>query len=384
MTWRAYFIETKTGLKGPEIEMSTNGRWDVRLNGHENCTVTVQKDSLRGIDREWWSFMRGGILLTFTTYDGVERPIIAGPIRGFPSEYTDSMSFAVGGIRDLLECRTFIGGGRENKRAPSIAEARELMKKSLTFTDSCPAYMAQYLTLLSMDQVGADLPIRIATPAPAKGGGHQRTFAYHKVAQSFIDTILTDLSDEEGGPDIMFRPEWMDANQTHIRWAMHTGNDVSPYIPQSYFMDIDTTSRHTPASEVSLEVGGEGSVATRVWATGDGEGSAIAVAVRESYSSHANGVPLIERHTSHQGVTELSTLSARAGAGVTLAPTVELHLSLDCQDERAPLGLWSVGDVMRVTVEDWFYLPRGTYNMRIIRAQGDLDSSHATLYLQED
>ena len=30
--WRAYLIETMSGLKGPEVEMSTNGRYDIILN----------------------------------------------------------------------------------------------------------------------------------------------------------------------------------------------------------------------------------------------------------------------------------------------------------------------------------------------------------------
>ena len=47
--WRAYLIETMTGAVGREVEMSTDGRYDIRLNEIEEVQATVQKSSLRGL-----------------------------------------------------------------------------------------------------------------------------------------------------------------------------------------------------------------------------------------------------------------------------------------------------------------------------------------------
>ena len=85
--WRAYLIETMSGLVGPEVEMSTNGRLDITLNQIGSATVTVQKSSLEGITTRWLRPWAQGFLLTLEVDAlGGEVPVFAGPITAPPDE----------------------------------------------------------------------------------------------------------------------------------------------------------------------------------------------------------------------------------------------------------------------------------------------------------
>src|SRR5699024_12289090 len=103
--WRAYLIETMSGLKGPEVEMSTNGRYDIILNQAGAATVTVQKSSLDGITKRWLRPWAHGFVLTLESEAMGEVPVFAGPITAPPDEYVDSLSFSVSGIRSIFEHR---------------------------------------------------------------------------------------------------------------------------------------------------------------------------------------------------------------------------------------------------------------------------------------
>lgn len=376
--WRAYLIETMTGLIGAEVEMSTNGRHDMVLNQAGAATVTVQKSSLATIESRWLRPWAQGIMLTFETESEGELPWFAGPITAPPAEYTDSLSFSVSGIRSIFE-RRFL-----SDRDYALDEMADFKNGKVVYEDTHLAYIAQDIVRKGMDKTGGYLPIRFATSVPSSGGGHERTYNNYDVANNNIHKRLSELSDVIGGPDVMFRPEWAGAgNRRFMRWAMHTGTAHSPVIPQSWEMVIDGSAPQPQISELTMNVDGS-HYATRSYATGSGQGSGIAMAMRESAAALRDQHPLLESADAYSSVTKTSTLADYARAAVDIRPFVEIHVSIDGSDSRSPLGRWQVGDTAVLKPGSWLTIPDREVRLRILRVTGDFDTPFVTIYFQED
>lgn len=373
--WRAYLIETMSGLKGPEVEMSTNGRYDIILNQAGAATVTVQKSSLEGITSRWLRPWAQGFVLTLESEAMGEVPVFAGPITAPPDEYVDSLSFSVSGIRSIFEHRFLL---KEDYNAASLTALRE---SKLTYKDKSLAYIAQDIVKKGMAKQGGYLPIRFATNPGT--GKNTRTYHGYDLENNRIDKRLTELSNVIGGPDIMFIPEWTDSTQQFVRWAMYTGTPGYPPISQAWTMVLDAGAPEPHISELSMNVDGS-HYATRAYATGTGEGAGIAMRMEDNKSLLRDGHPLLENSTSYPSVSETSTLAAYAIAGTNIHPMVELHATVDIADERSPAGRWIVGHEALIKPGPWTTISNLEKPLRIIRAAGDFDSTHSTLYFQEE
>ncbi len=374
--WRAYLIETMTGLKGPEVEMSTDGRLDITLNRIGSATVTVQKSSLEGITARWFRPWAQGFLLTLEVEAlGGEVPVFAGPITSPPDEYPESLSFSVSGIRSIFEHR-FV-----TLEDYSASELTPLRKSKVTYTDRSLSYIAQDIVRKGMAKEGGYLPIRFATNPGA--GTSSRTYNGYDLENNRVDKRLAELSDVIGGPDIMFVPEWADGSRQYIRWAMHTGTPAYPPIAQTWTMVIDAGAPEPQVSELSMNVDGS-HYATRSYATGTGEGAGIAMRMYDDKALLRDGHPLLEDTASYPSVSQTSTLAAHARAGTSIKPMVELHATIDISDHRSPYGQWMVGHNAIVKPGPWHTIKNIEKPLRIVRMAGDLDSPHMTLYFQEE
>src|SRR5690606_33033533 len=132
--WKAYLIETMTGLVGQEVEMSTNGRLEITLNEIEQATITVQKSSLAGVSARWLRPWAQGFLVTLSTWYGDERPVFAGPIKGPPADHPDSLSFTVAGIREIFKYRILLAEDFSSSQINELRKSRvDYMNKSLAF-----------------------------------------------------------------------------------------------------------------------------------------------------------------------------------------------------------------------------------------------------------
>src|SRR5690606_15481094 len=230
--WRAYLIETMTGLKGAEVEMSTNGRLDIVLNQAGSATVTVQKSSVEDIPPRWFRPWAQGFLLTLEVEAlGGEVPVFAGPITAPPDEYVDSLSFSVSGVRAIFEHRFLL------KEDYNAAQLTPLRKSTLTYKNMSLAGIAQDIIKKGIAKRGGYLPLRFATNPGT--GTNTRSYPGYDLENNRIDKRLNELSNVIGGPDIMFVPEWADKYQQHIRWAVYTGTPGYPPISQDWTMVLD-------------------------------------------------------------------------------------------------------------------------------------------------
>lgn len=373
--WRAYLIEVMTGLRGPEVEMSTNGRLDMILNSSGSATVTVQKSSLEGISARWFRPWAQGFLLTLEVADE-EVPVFAGPITSPPDEYPESLSFSVSGIRSIFEHRFLTA-----RDFPST-QLTELRQSTVEYTNRSLAYIAQDIVKKGMDKQGGYLPI-VFPVNPGTGTSQRTDYHGYDLENNRIDKRLTELSDVIGGPDIMFVPEWADEYQQYVRWAMLTGTPGYPPIAQDWTMVIDAGAPEPQISELSMNVDGS-HYATRAYATGSGEGAGIAMRMYDDQRLLRDGHPLLENTTSYPSASNTSTLANYARAGTSINPTVELHATIDIADSRSPYGQWMVGHEAIVKPGPWHTIPNLEKPLRILRMAGDLDTTHMTLYFQEE
>lgn len=373
--WRAYLIETMTGLRGAEVEMSTNGRFDITLNRAGAATVTVQKSSLAGITSRWLRPWAQGILLTLESDALGEVPVFAGPITAPPAEYVDSLSFSVSGIRSIFEHR-FVTDR-------DYGTDYDAMRKSkLVYKDKQGAWIAQDLVRRGIEKSGGYLPIRFATKVP-EAGSVSITYNGYDLENGTVDKRMAELTNRRGGPDILFVPEWADETQQYIRWAMHTGTEAYPPIAQDWTMMLDAGAPEPHISELSMNVDGS-HYSTRHFATGSGEGAGLAIAVDDDRRLLRDGHPLLEGTTAYPTVTEYGTLIDYARAGTDIRPWVELHATVGIADSRSPYGQWLVGHTAVIKPGPWHTIPDLEVPRRILRMAGDLDTTHATLYFQED
>lgn len=372
--WRAYLIETMTGLKGAEVEMSTDGRFDLILNQAGSATVTVQKSSLEGITARWLRPWAHGFVLTLESEALGEVPIFAGPITAPPDEYTESLSFSVSGIRAIFEHR-FVA---DKDYGPDITG---LKKSKLVYTNRSYAYIVQDLVRRGMDKEGGQLPIRFATDPGT--GVYEREYLGYDLENNTVDKRISELSDVINGPDVMFVPEWTNSTKQYVRWALYTGTPAYPAISQDWTMVIDGSAPYPQISELSMNTDGS-HYATRHYATGAGEGSGLAMRMSENKDWLRDKHPLLEGTTSYPSIVKPESLSPYAVAGVVKSPLVEIHATVDIADDRSLYGRWMVGHNAILKPGKWFTISDREVTLRTVRLAGDLDSTHATIYFQEE
>lgn len=358
--WHLYSLLTTTGEVGSELD-PTSGSWSIELNKTESLQATVKKSKLRGRQEKWWHPWSGGLLLTFTSNDGVERPIVAGPITDWGAESRDELSFTGAGIRAIFEHRTVWA---------------DLAYKDMTYGD-----IAWALIQHGMDRSGGSLPI--VHGIPQETGRYQRTYEKWNLQNNTIDKRLTELSEVINGPDMMFRPRWVDDTHRRIEWVLVHGTAFSPYIPQDWQPDFDTTAAASGVQSPSIRSTGK-SLRSRIWYTGAGEGEGIVREYAEDLTDLEEGMPFLEEVFSDSDQDTPEILRNKAGGALATASHMvdQVTFSVRANSTKAPWGSYFVGDTASVTLKGWISVPDGTRNMRIIKANGGLDMA-VTLDFQE-
>ena len=366
--WRAYLVHTSTGQVGPQIDPD-GGSWSIELNGVETGQVTVRKADLGRVPAKWFTPWWGSVLLTYT-HQGIERPIVAGPITGWSAETAEALTLEFSGIRRVLERRTV------------TVEYPDGMNVDAKFANVSLGTLAWRIVDLALDKPGGRLPIIHGTPD--ESGTESRTFYAWDVANLNAETALQEVIDTEGGPDVMFRPTFTDDSHSFLRWVMVHGTKASPVIGQTFVPDWDTTPAKSMVESVSLQSSAD-HLATRVWATGAGEGKGTLVRVATDATFLEAGGVFLETVYSEPDRTNGNALLAYAkGQLQTLGDMIDqVSLGVRASDARAPLGSWFVGDKAAVTLAGWLSIPDGTHQMRIIGASGDLEDA-VTIQFQED
>lgn len=361
--WKVYSLRTITGEVGSELD-PVSGSWSVELNKVEDFSVTVKKNDLLRRERLWWFPWSGGVLFTYTGEDGIENPIVAGPIVDYGTETSDELSFSCGGIRKILEHRTIW---------------QTLEYRSMTYGD-----IAWSLVQHGLDRPGGGLPI--VRDFPSETGRYERTYEGWNLANNGIDKRLTELSEVINGPDIMFRPRWVDgSNHQKIEWVMVHGTALSTSIPQTSTPDFDMTSAASDVLEPSIKSSGT-RIRQRVWCTGAGEGEGVARAFAQDLTTIENeySIPFLEDVISDADQNKEYVLRAKAEGALRAQSQIidQLTFKSYTHSSKNQLGSFNVGDTANITMRGWINIPDGTRSMKLLKMNGDF-SDVVTLDFQE-
>lgn len=207
------------------------------------------------------------------------------------------------------------------------------------------------------DATRFNLPIALPT---GSSGGVSRTFEGYNLPT--VASVLSDLMDDEGGPDVDFAPRWYDDGQ--LEWEMRAG------AVNTGFWEWDVTAEKSQASGLKYRTDGA-MMANRVVAVGEGSEKKMLLSVVDQ-SATSSFLPLdaVIQHKEKGKASELPSI-ARSYLATHSKPTKQA--SMDVQmDGDFSVDMLQLGGTVRWKVERDRFLTDGWRNSRLIEYSGDL------------
>lgn len=370
MTWRAYLARTMDGATGRALVV-TGGSVTITLNGIEEIRVECSRASLAGVERHWWSPGSGAVLVTWEGDEG-EVPIAAGRIDAPVGEDRahKTITITASGPGAILADRTVLD------RDYSPGEEDAAKTSTIYWSGVSLGSMVGRIVQAACAKRNGWLPIVVP---PVQYTSHERTYEGWNLGNNNAWKRIQELTEVIGGPDVMFRPRWVDSDHTAFEWALATGTEDQPGIAQQGPILWDSTSHDSPVE--SITVTSTAALAHRVYATGSGEGAGIALAIADA--PLPEWMPLVEAVIADSDADHDPLLREKAAAALVTQPLDQLDMQVSSRGQGA-FGTWHVGDLVDVQVEGWLHVPDGVHQARLIAATFDLGSEVATVKCQPE
>lgn len=394
MSWSVYLFQTVSGQLGPRIEPSQLD-WEIEVNGIENISMTLAKSEIPKFAPNtpyldpWW----GGVAVLWNN-----RPIVAGPITTRPQEDFYTLRVNAKGIRSLLARRQAVpdmvnwnnlndkdyvanwsSDGVNSKVAPKETTTK--------FQNKTYASLARMAVELSMTKIGGKLPIDFMVPItkftdPSKepdgtyikpeNRPHHRRWAGWEGMNVNVDSILTELSEVDNGPDILFIPI---LKGNRIRWQMWTGkNDTFPEFVGEHEPMWDTTANQGTISNLTLQLSGSKQT-NRAFAIGGGSNGGQPLAMAQDLNKIRAGYPLLESFETFPQFTKngKSVLQTKAKESLRADDKPRHQLTGTVRVEGPPeVGTFWPGHYGKLITQGWYGLSNGTVRAKILSISGDL------------
>lgn len=237
--------------------------------------------------------------------------------------------------------------------------------------------IAAQILAISMEQnpLGGDLPVVL--PPQQLGTAHTRT--YHGYNLGWIGDDLRELTKVINGPDLRLRPRYKEGVDNYVEWVFEYGN---PLLQQAG-PDWRWSAAGDKSPLIDFGVDQDGSdVATKVWASGSGQGTSMRLASATDTELLNGGWPYLEAEVSSSSEENLGPLQELADQvqEEQRVPwdtwTVEVRA-----DQRPKLGTYQPGDwaVVRTPEGHPILDPNELTRVRILAVDG---SSSQTVSLQ--
>lgn len=382
MVWRVYLGLTMQGALGPELDVSA-GSITHTLNDHDALTVTFSRESIRGVPREWWSYRSGCLVATYTDASAVERIISACPVSSAPVEdhQAGTITLEGKGLGWILEDRVILDHDYDNTTLTDLRDGRVEAGEGRTWA----AVIGAVLRTATELKRQAYLPL--VRPAANTAGKHEYTWYNWDLANNGAWARIKEVLDADDGPDMAFRPEWVDDAHTHFRWNAIVGSDEQLTLPQDGELYLDATVPGTDVATIEVK-SDPATMCHRVYATGAGEGKGIAMGLAE-VAAIPDYMPIIERVYSDTGIERDAVdgtsqkLNAAAKAQLKSSSVEELSITINADPGRLPVGTWWCGETALVRTADWLTVPDGEYRLRLLSVAYTLGSDMVTMDCQE-
>lgn len=203
-------------------------------------------------------------------WDGI--PIEGGPIGENVTITMDGYQLTVDSFSKMLRDRYLV----PEDFAP---------KKQIAYKDLSLGTLAMRAIQVGVQKPAGGLPVQLP---PVETGDRTQVWKAYNVASLSVRDKVESLSDEDGGPDIAFRPKVLD--DTHFVWEIVHGSKTEPYLGQSTVHDFEEGSPDVEELTATLSAA---YVTHRVYAVGGGND--VATPVEREESLPVEGWPLIER-----------------------------------------------------------------------------------------
>lgn len=384
--WRVYLGATMTGALGPELPVEwSSSSVKMVLNDHDQVKVVTRTEALRGVPARFWAVRAGCLVVTYTDASGVERIVSASPISRPPKQdrRSGAVSFEGAGASWIFEKRIVTNEDYQPD------DFKGLRKSTVATTGkSFRAIVAMILRLAGEKRRLGYMPLVL--PDESEKGIHQRTYEGFNVANNGAWKRIEEITKVIGGPDVQFRPRWANAEHTLFEWEVLVGSDEQQTLDQgTRQIQWDATTEGSEVSSIEVTSSAD-DLAHRVYATGAGEGSEIALSMAEM-KEIPDYMPLAEVAISDSDaeVTEVETgasklLTEKAKGALVNNALDQLTLTVHSDPVNAPIGTWWCGELARVRTSGWLSVPDGEHKLRIIQTEYSLGSDMVKVDCQED
>lgn len=364
-------MEVASGLVGPEIQIPTFS-WTRTIGdstlqtsaGDETTAKGAGSASMSSLTLPWSAvpastaaernaMLMPGRMGLVACWD--DQPITWGIIGDRQDTWTTT-SFPVNGIMSLLAQRIAI---------PNSWAADMTAKHTHNTTITGATYADFVIQALQwvMSKPGGALPI--AMPDIVAGSLTEGVKSWDLSGRK-ADTVLTTIADYDGGPDIDFRPYWVD--DRHVGLRLTTG---TPYVGQDVEHEWHAFAGGGTVEQLAQTVSA-GSMAGRVYAVGAGQDAGTLIQVADDTALTAQGWPLTEATITSSDESDATRLMAKATTYLKThrAPLAQWTGVVHAGDV-VPLGQFWPGEVTILHVADYPSIPDGTYRLRLMEMSGD-------------
>lgn len=359
MTFTVFACETVTGLNIGPLDCQL-GSWARVLNGSETAAVTLKRDEAHGLSARTRDDFRQKVtparMSLVIDWDGI--PLWAGPIWN-TSRAASSVAVSASGLLNVFTRR----------KAIDPLSATPYASQTLSYTGLSLGTIAKRLVQFSLARTGGTLPIVFQGDESGAAASHDRTYLGSDLGT--IADLLGNLTGVEGGPDIDFRPQWVDSNRSAIQWAMLFGTQASPLLTSGNEITWDASAPQSSVKDIAVKEDAS-AMATDEWSKGAGSDADTLISHASSSTYIDLGWPLLENEADYTTVTDQGTLDAHAAGDLTAygQATEQWDMSVDALADPQ-LGSYELGDLASVHVQDDWWLPDGDYGMRIVGYSGD-------------
>jgi hypothetical protein len=360
MAFTVFACETVTGRNLGPLDCAVKS-WARVLNGGETASISLPVDldgaGLNAGTRGWYRQITEPARMSIVIdWDGIA--LWAGPIWNRAAGAA-GVDMSAAGLGSILTRR---------KLADPLSSTA-VPNQTFAYSGLSLATIAKRLVQFSLARPGGTLPVVL--PADESDGDGTRVRNYAGSDLNSIGQLITNLTGVIGGPDIDFRPQWVDAARTRIQWLMITGTAMAPKITSSSQLAFESGAPEGNVRALTVAEDASG-LTTDQWAKGSGSGPSTMISRTASRALPDLGWPLLEGEADHTDVTTPGTLDAYTAGDLAANSTTvsQWGLTVDAMSDPK-LGSYALGDLPTVHVTGHFWIPDGTYPMRIVQISGD-------------
>jgi len=255
----------------------------------------------------------------------------------------------------------------DTRYSPVISDPDDPDYPWATDTSKSLQGIARALVAQAQSWTGGNVPVIL--PAEIASDGSQRW--YKGADLGIVSERLTQLTQVDGGPDIMFTPR-LQADRQGVEWVMRIG---TPTVPQLFSPQRQTFyigNQKSSVSALKLQIDGS-AMASQTFAAGGRTGDQTLITVSTDPTLPGENYPLTELvDSSHSTISDPAQLQAYSDEMAVAGRTPKKVSSFDHNLSQRPfLEAFNAGDFADLEVLSDSYMETGSHPMRIMSRAGD-------------